>query len=244
MRTARLRLAPLAACLVVLAALPACGAGRWDGSTRHWGTVREVMRFERHEGRVRLREVMRQDVHGVGAMAGLEGELLVVDGVAWVSRVSGDARPDAERADPESEATFLVVAEVPRWIEVPVERDVPPDGLEQFVRESAKAAGLDWSRPFPFVVRGPVRAAEVHVLHGKCPVAHPDAGPEHAPFRASFGLSSGLVVGFYAEGAEAVLMHHGSRVHAHGLLGEERPVVGHLDAFGLARGAVLSLPAR
>jgi hypothetical protein len=229
---------------MVLLLVGACAPSRWDGDYRHWGTVREVLRFERTQGRVTLTDVAAPSAVGLGALAGLHGEVLVVDGEAWVSRVDGDARPDARLAEEDEEATFLVISEVPQWTVVRVRQDVAPDDLERFLREAAEFAGLDWSRPFPFIVRGTVFSAELHVLNGKCPVAFPDLPPEQQPFRASFGRTPGTLVGFYGEGVEAILTHHGSRVHIHGRLGGDRPIVGHLDAVGIAAGAVLQLPKR
>jgi alpha-acetolactate decarboxylase len=231
--------------LMVVGALGgACTPTRWDGDTRHWGAIREVLRFERTQGRVQLADVTTPFTVGLGALAGLKGEVLVVDGEVWVSRADGDARPEALLANEDEEATLLVLAEVPRWIEIPVEEDVFPPDLEHYVRTAAESAGLDWSRPFPFVVRGTFLFAELHVLNGKCPFAHDDLPAEQQPFRASFGSTPGIVVGFYGEGMEGLLMHAGSKVHVHGLLGGQRPIVGHLDEVGLAAGSVLQLPLR
>jgi hypothetical protein len=230
--------------VAMLLTVAACAPSRWEGDYQHWGTIREVLRFERTQGRVTLDDITSESAVGLGALAGLHGEVLVVDGEAWVSRVDGDARPDARLATADEEATFLVLAEVPLWKDIPVGQDIPPADVERFLRKAAEFAGLDWSRPFPFVVRGTVLSAEMHVLNGKCPFANPDLPPESAPFRASFGTTPATLVGFYGEGVEAVITHHGSRVHVHGRLGGERPIVGHMDSFGVAAGSVLQLPMR
>lgn len=222
----------------------ACAPSRWDGEVQHWGTLREVLRFERTQGRVELDDVTDESTVGLGALAGLRGEILLLDGEAWVSLCEGDARPTARLATEDEEATFLAIAEVPLWVDIPVRQDISPADLERFLRKAAEFAGLDWSRPFPFVVRGTLISADLHVLNGKCPFANPNLPPEEAPFRASFGETPGVLVGFYGEGMEAVLTHHGSRVHVHGRLGGDRPIVGHLDVVGIAAGSVLQLPAK
>ncbi len=205
------------------------------------------MALQRSHGRVTLDDVVTPNVVGLGALVDLKGELLLVDGESLVTRAMV-VRPSAHPTEPGERASFLVLAEVPAWVDVPVREGVPSDQMERFVREAAEQHGIDWTRPFPFVVRGAISSAEMHVINGRCPLAAGELAPEQEPFRASFGPGDGLLVGFYGEGVEAVLTHHGSRMHMHGLLGGNgsvnRAIVGHLDAVGLDVGAILQLPAR
>lgn len=48
----------------------------------------------------------------------------------------------------------------------------------------------------------------------------------------------------FARGAEGVLTHHGTAIHAHALVETTSGMItGHVDALGVSRGAVLLLPA-
>ncbi len=50
-----------------------------------WGTMREVLRQGQSQGRVALTSILKPTTIGVGALAGLEGEITIVDGQAYVA---------------------------------------------------------------------------------------------------------------------------------------------------------------
>lgn len=231
--------------LLLSLVLAGCSAPVWDGRTTSWGTLREVMLFEKTQGRVALESAAADDDSvGLGALEGLAGEFLVFEGEVWVSRASGAARPEAEPPAPGEQASFAVLARVPRWVDVPVEQDVAAADFADFVREALRRHDLPLDRPTPFLVVGPLRDVRLHVLAGHCPIAHPDLPEAEQPFRAEFGETRGTLVGVYGQGQEGLSMHHGERTHVHALVGDERRIVGHVDAVALPVGAVLRVPAR
>ena len=217
----------------------------WDGEVQRWGTLREVLRLGETEARVDLTVAAdRAHAYGIGALEGVEGEVLVHDGVVWISRVEGDACRTRRLTQPATErATLLALAHVPRWTSVPVERAVPADEVDAFVAAEARRLGLDLDRPFPLVVEGPLSGLALHVLNGACPFAQPLAPDDpRAPLRRKQERARGLLVGFYSQGAPGELTHHGSATHLHVLLHGDEPLMGHVDAVGLQPGAVLRLP--
>ena len=238
-----MRPGPVASAVILSLLVVSCASPTWDGELRSWGTVHEVMRFERTAGRVELAEAAASPAAvGLGALEGLQGEVLVLDGRVWVSRSAGDARPDARAPKPGERATLLFLAEVPRWLDVEVDRHLAGEELEAFVRAAARDAGLDPRRPLPFVLDGPLAELQLHVTAGRCPRAHPELADDERPFRAEFGATRGTLVGVFAEDAGGDLMHHGEKAHLHALVGGERPLVGHVDGVVVAPGAVLRLP--
>ena len=48
--------------------LGGCAPTRWNGAYQHWGTVREVLRHERTQGRVVLGDVTTPSTVGLGAL--------------------------------------------------------------------------------------------------------------------------------------------------------------------------------
>jgi len=224
--------------------LAGCSGPVWDGRTTSWGTMREVMLFEKTAGRVELDAAAGDaDSVGLGALEGLAGEFVAIDGQVWVSRAVGVERPVALPPAAGEQASFAVMARVPAWIEIPVERDVPAADLADFVRDALQRSDLPLDRPTPFMVLGPLRDVRLHVLAGHCPIAHPDLPEAEQPFRAEFGETRGTLVGLYGQGQEGLTMHHGERTHVHALVGDERRIVGHVDAVTLPVGAVLRVPA-
>lgn len=237
-RLSSARVTPLP--LAVLAALlAACATATWDGSVASWGTMREVMRDGRTEGRVELDAALRPASVGLGALEGLSGEIAVLGGEVWVARVA-DGRLECARGVRSGErATLLALSEVSDWEEVRVERDLAPDELVELLAslETRSRAGAPW----PFVVEGELLGVEAHVLNGACPFAG-EVEPGHEPLRRSLDRAAGKLVGFHAPGSAGVLVHHGQAIHAHVLLESPDVYVGHVDRAGVGAGARVLVP--
>ena len=231
-----------------LVLLPACHAPRgaaWKGDLASWGTLREALRDGSDQERVRLTEVGGANVYGLGALAGLAGEVTIVDGEVWVTR--GDSTHVTTRGRSVDEgATVLFTWEVERWQDVRVRTAVDPSELEVFVEARAREAGIDTSRPFPFLVKGTLEHLDVHVVNGECPIRARMMGNEASAnaFRLSTPSTPGILVGIFAPDSVGVVCHMGSRTHVHAVLEENGGLTGHVETVGLAAGSVLQLPAR
>ena len=226
--------------LLVALALSGCASSDWDGRVVSWGSMREVMREGRTEGRVVLAAAAQPASVGLGALAGLRGEIVVVRGETWVARVV-DGRLECGRgALPEEQATLLALSEVSAWNELHLERDLTYEELVELLAGLA-AEGRVAPDPWPFIIEGELFALEAHVLNGACPFAgEVPAGCE--PLRRSLAHTSGMLVGFYAPRAAGQLVHHGEAIHAHVVLTTPEPYVGHVDHAAIAAGARVSWP--
>ncbi len=205
--------------------------------------MREVLREGNTQPRVSLQHIVaKPGAIAVGALAGLGGEITIVDGDVWVARSSGRGAtvtgPDARDDD---RATLLTASHVTAWDSVPLKRGAAGEALAADIAAAARAQGIDTSKPFPFVIDGDITELDAHVIAGSCPIANPEG---EAPWK--FSLQSperGQLVGFYAEDSEGELTHHGSLTHTHVVL--PRPdgiLTAHADHAGVAAGAVLRLP--
>ena len=67
-------------------------------------------------------------------------------------------------------ATVLFTAQVAEWQEVSVDAAVDPSELEAFLADQARSAGIDPTRPFPFVLSGNLEYLRLHVIGGECPM--------------------------------------------------------------------------
>jgi hypothetical protein len=122
--------------------------------------------------------------------------------------------------------------------------DLVGKDLDSFIIASAKAAGLDLDRPFPGRLKGSLISVRMHVVRGANPgfkghgSTHPMADQEDVAAERI----DGEVVGFYApQGAQGIITHPGEPFHYHWVDGA-RTRTAHLDAFGMAKGAMLVLP--
>jgi alpha-acetolactate decarboxylase len=211
---------------------------------RTWGTLREALREGHTEARVEVDEVAGPRLVGVGAVAGLDGEITIVDGDCYVSRVRAGEVETVRSSD--VAATLLFAADVSEWRTLEVAKPLAPGALEGFVEAGAAAAGLDTTRPFPFVIEGDLSELEAHVIAGQCPTRAAVSGEplSSPPAYVEYGLVRGRLVGIWASAGGGVITHHGSAVHVHAVVEGDAPFTGHCDAVGVAAGAVLRLPVR
>ncbi len=238
---------PLVLC--VGAMITGCSAARWDGRVSTWGGMREVMRAGQSEGRVSISEALGQArAFGVGAVEGLRGEIVIDDGRCWIGEVATDAEVPELRVyegAPTTRATLLAVAYVPKWSETAFGQAVGADEVEARVRAVAERAGIDTTRPFPFVIEGELCDLAAHVINRFCPMnqASAAAAADHRPIRLDRKTIRGKLIGIYAENSAGELTHHGTSLHVHVLTDSPRSVA-HVERFALGPHARLRLPAR
>ena len=210
---------------------------------RAWGSMREVLRNGETQGRVDLAALSGSHLIGVGALAGLSGELTIDKGIAHVAAVSGDGVTFPTPAS-DAQATLLALAEVSTWNEITLPAIANLEELEDAVIAAASQAGIDATivPTMPFRVEGTFENLCLHVLNGSCPIADPD-GPE--PWRLTDATAEGVLVGFFAADAAGKLTHHGQRSHVHAIAitSEGQQAGGHVDSTGIAAGAKLFVPA-
>jgi alpha-acetolactate decarboxylase len=211
-----------------------------------WGSFQRMHHRGDTRGQVPLSALPQHPgAWGVGALAGLRGEVLLYDGRLLVSRGTDNA---GRTSPPEAtdEAVLFAAARVEQWVDVPVPADMGQAQFEAFVRGQAAARGLDG--PFPFLVRGRFPKLAWHVLAGPAAAASGGAPGHAAPHSAMHRFeqpgASGDLVGIYSgEALEGVVSHPGERFHVH-FTDDRQAVAGHVDGYSVSRGALLRLPLR
>lgn len=232
--------------LLVLLLLTACSGH--PPRVAQFGATREVLRGGQSQPRVHLAEFVTPNTIAVGALAGLEGEITVLDGQTWVARRDGLALTVTGPApDPADHATLLTAAKVGAWQteEVISTNPTPDHAPDAFIEWAARASGIDTTKPFPFTITADFDTLDLHVIHGACPIANPDLPPESRPWRWSAAGTPvhATIVGFYAPDAAGVMTHHGTAIHAHAIIGRDGEIItGHVERFTLPTHATLGLP--
>lgn len=211
---------------------------------RHWGSLPAMHRRGEVDALVSLRELL-PDAHaiGLGARAGLWGEITVMGGTAFSAKTQGDQSVAFDAgSNSRDEACLLVWASVPDWQVRTVAQDVSLAGLGEFLAEEIGHDG-----PTPFRIAGNFQKLEWHVVDG--PTApgieascesHSEEGIQD---RAQEVLRAELV-GFYSQNHKAVFTRHDALHHTHVLVydGEDITQTGHLDDVVVPAGSSLYLP--
>jgi alpha-acetolactate decarboxylase len=241
MKTSKLFMNTLVMCLFF--ALSAAAQGPLDVTA--YGNFKRMVYISDTSGKVALASVpLSAGTYGVGALADLTGEILIWEGEFFVTSgesVSGATQPPGIH----DQAALLVTAQVKGWNEAEVVRDMTQQEFEQFVINTAHSKRIDINKPFPFIVLGEAMDYTWHVVTGKAKRHGGSAqhGQGHATNRIFTGAkTSGKLVGFYsAEEQEGVITHPGERFHVH-YADNDLKTSGHLDNYGIAKGAKLLLP--
>src|SRR5262249_11173759 len=138
--------------------------------------------------------------YALGALAGLRGEILILDDQVIVSYPAGDGAVRLDETTGRAEkATLLVAAGVPRWTRVAIAEDIGADAFDERIAALAARAGVDTSRRFPFLLEGRFASVEWHVLDGgNLPPTATHGERMAAAVHGSASGASGRALGFYS----------------------------------------------
>ncbi len=210
------------------------------------GNFKRMMHAGDASGKIALASISRSvGTYGVGALADLKGEILVWDGRVLITLggESGSASTQPLRGD--DQAALLVFAQVKTWEQAQVPNHMTQKEFERFVIDSARSKGIDTKRPFPFLVMGEITDYVWHVVTGEAKRHGGDTQGHqgHASNRTFSGVGTrAKLVGFYSgEDLEGVISHPGEHFHVH-YADDNLMISGHLDIFGVQKGATLLLP--
>ncbi len=101
----------------------------------------------------------KNGLYGLGPQTQLTGELLIVDGKSYVSKVVSDSTMTVQETY-KTGAPFFVYGNVKQWKPIEVPKNISDlKTLETFIDERSKSI----KRPFAFKVSGKVKEATIHV---------------------------------------------------------------------------------
>ena len=178
-------------------------------------------------------------LYALGPVAGLKGEVTVIDGHVLVSKAVG-TRPNVV-LQPKVKTVFLVYASVPAWRSIPLPTTVVTElDLATFLQSQLPANSRS-----AFQVHGTAVRARYHIQNyqGKTKDLTHEA---HDKAKVFFHLTNAPaeLLGFFTncEDDGGTFVHRGQTTHIH-LISLDRKHMGHLESIQLAQGATLLLPA-
>jgi alpha-acetolactate decarboxylase len=182
---------------------------------------------------------------GFGLLSALRGEVVLVNGEAWLSYPNTDGTVRSAKAGANDETlAFLVAATVPEWQDVPLTEDIEFDALDDVVERLAKSARLDTEKPIPFVVEGALVNLNYSVVNGAAFAAGGKLSREAlkaASPKVKLASAQGTLVGFFSREERPEFLEPGTNVHVHVVV-SSRNEAGHVDSVDLPRGTALRFP--
>lgn len=182
-----------------------------------------------------------EHLYALGAVEGLKGEILVLDGNPYISSVQ-----DEQLAIDNSfnyKASLIVNTSISDWDEYNIDNVVfTYEELEKFISMTAEKNGIDITEPFPFLLKGTADTLIWHVINW------PEGDNDHTHEKH---INSGLhgthyntnveILGFYSDSHHAIFTHHTTNMHLH-FISSDKTKTGHVDGLTLGEGMKLLLP--
>ncbi|HEU4470874.1 MAG TPA: hypothetical protein VFR58_07325 [Flavisolibacter sp.] len=203
------------------------------------GAMKYIMQKADLTAHARLDTFAKKDLYALGPVAGLKGEIMVLDGTVYSASVTSKGiRPAKNEVN---EAAMLVYSHVSRWKAIDTILSITGyKELEKIVAVLAKQQGLDPEQPFVFRMEA-IASGSMHIIDWQKGTEH--TMDNHRQFAAELALKGEKLelLGFYSDSHHGVFTHHTSNMHIHAL--NSGGVVGHVDAISMEGRIRFWLPA-
>jgi len=238
---------------LIVTAYAAIVGTKKEGMVEYVGAQKDVFTTGKAASVVSLEDLAgHKGLYAVGPIDGLDGEITIFDSKPYITQVRGNDYTVDKTF--KHGAFFLVWTEQTNWIDTPVPATVKGYvDLQQFVKAEAQAAGIDITKPFPFLLKGTPAEIKWHInvdrTEGK-PITKESFYKSKQPFMTKNEPVD--IIGFYAEHRDGIflpkytsLIKEGSgmenAIHIH-LVSKTSKAAGHIDDITLGEGMVLRLP--
>lgn len=212
------------------------GTGYSQQDLKIYGSLQQIMHANDTSEKVRLNQMGPLfKVYGLGVVAGLDGEILILDGETYITRVWKTSLATDKSTD--VGAALLVMTSVEAWDTLVIDKDLPSlKDLENYLPEEM---GRDIQSAIPYLILSSHSEIRWHVVSSPANVSdmqnHKDLGIS-GKFKGS-----ALVLGFYSKNHEGVFTHKGHITHMH-FQSADRLYAGHVDEIMLNQGDKLLIP--
>lgn len=178
-------------------------------------------------GKIKIDTLKTEGLYGLGPESYLTGEVLINDGVSYVSKVMTDSTILVVKTD-HIEAPFFVHSYVQKWKSQKLPKSITSiSDIEAYITNLTK----NIEKPFAFKLEGHIDAAEIHIqnLPNDTKVSSPKEAHQG---QVNYNLNNEdvRILGFYSKAHQGIFTHHDSFVHMH-LITNNETKMGHLDAL-------------
>tara|TARA_B110000495_G_scaffold141922_1_gene124866 strand:+ start:1607 stop:2308 length:702 start_codon:yes stop_codon:yes gene_type:complete len=206
-----------------------------------YGELRQIMHGGVRDGVVALTDVLQDEhVYGLGALEGLEGEILIWDSKPVLTTAKKGGEASFTNNAENEKALLLVTATVKDWIEIPFNNTQIETSLNDYIYQIAKDNNINPEEPFPFILQGNFTKVKWHIIS--------DPGPDgthedhmNKSWNRTVENTNAKILGFYSTKHHAVFTHHSTNSHMH-FYDEKSGYSGHADELILGENTILKLP--
>lgn len=196
------------------------------------GAMRNVMWKGELSGKIDLDTIANKTgLYGIGPESHLIGELLINNGISYVSKVNSDSTMNVINTYKVS-APFFVYGNVTEWKEFELPSNIKTiKHLEQFIFDLTAS----FKKPFVFKLIGRTSKAIIHIQN--LPENTKVTSPKEAhQGQTNYELTNEEVeiVGFFSTEHKGVFTHHDTFLHMH-LITKDESKMGHLDELEIEK---------
>lgn len=191
------------------------------------GTLRGIMQEADFTTKMNLDTAAKKNLYGLGPVAGLKGEMIVLNGDVYTS--TKNSAGIADQKNQVSQAAMLVYSYVKNWKPVILDLDLENyQRFEKFVADTLKSLGFDAVQPVCFRLETNAAQVNYHIIDWKEGVAHTPDNHKQFAYTGELTNSPVVLLGFYSTQHMGVFTHHTSNLHVH-VLDSQTQRTGHLD---------------
>lgn len=207
-----------------------------------YGELFQIMHEGRRIGEISLLDAVTENfTYGLGAMEGLNGEVVIMDNKILINTAEPNEIPvSISEITSEDRALLLATATVENWQTVRIFDSATSSNIDEIIKNKAYKMGINTNMPFLFMIDGDFELLNWHII------SSPGIGGNHNDHLSSAWTRSdknldGKILGFYSENHQAIFTHHTTYTHMH-VIYEVDQLSGHVDDLILKSHWTLSLP--
>ncbi len=208
------------------------------------GALQNIMMHGDLSAQIDMDTLWHQDLYALGPVAGLHGEITVMNGKPLsTSVIDTYLRSDTSF---KHKASMLVYAYVHKWKGIKIEQEVKNmNELEQVIIQTAEQNKIDPNEPFPFMIRTRTKNIGFHVIDWKDSTTHTFENHKMFAHELYETNTNVLMLGFYSTKHQGIFTPHYSKIHAHVVAVTHKPLItGHLDSIETLDNFTIYLPEK
>lgn len=150
-------------------------------------------------------------LYGLGALAGNSGEILIIDGRPYASKLNAGGR-NRVRMTYDLNAAYLVYTHVRDWqeAELPEDSILTTQSIGVYLEKLARKKGLNVDKPFPFMLTGSFHELKYHISYLE---KKNKTGKKKMP-QTQYVVSDAnvIILGFFSRHHQGIFTEPGSHV--------------------------------